>query len=94
MDLAAFFDELARRNAATGEHLLIAGGTFALYPAEGGGLVLVLNVEQGPEGMIGTMRKRLGPALIRALQSFGDNGANPIKLLSALAKGRKNDRSG
>ncbi len=92
-DLVAFLDELARSNAANGEHQIVAGGTFALYPATGGGVVLVLNVEQGPEGMVGTMRKKLGPGLIRALQAFGENGANPVKLIAALAKGRKSDKS-
>ena len=92
-DLVAFLDELARSNAANGEHQLVAGGTFALYPAPGGGVVLVLNVEQGPEGMVGTLRKKLGPGLIRALQAFGENGANPFKLAAAMAKGRKRDQS-
>ena len=94
VDLVELFDQLARANADNGEHTRVAAGTFALYPAKGGGVVLVLNVEEGPDGLRGTLRKQLGPALIRALQAFGDNGANPIKLIAALAKGRRRDRTG
>jgi hypothetical protein len=90
VDLVDLFDQLARTNAEGGEPVRVAAGTFAVYPAQGGGVVLVLNVTEGPEGLTGTMRKRLGPAMIRAMQAFGDGsgGLGAIKALIPKRGGR------
>jgi hypothetical protein len=87
--LTEIFDQLARTNATNGSTARIAAGTFALYPDAGGAVVLVLNVDEGPEQLRGTLRKKIGPAMIRALDTFAASGGGVGGVFKALVPRRK-----
>lgn len=90
VDLIELFDQLAKTNAASGgPPVRIAAGTFAIYPAEGGSIVLVFNVTEAPAPeLIRTHRKRIGPAMIRTLQALGD-GTGGLSTLKGMLPKRK-----
>lgn len=91
-DLADLFDQLAKANTESGTTTRLAAGTFALYPDRGGAVVLVLNIDEGPEAVRGTMRKRIGPAMIRAMQALGDGGGGIGAIKALMPKRKRRDQ--
>jgi hypothetical protein len=94
-DIALFLDEL--QGIATGaEPGLLLGGTFAMYSIpqhEGGGLMLVFDIPDGP--MKGIQHNRIPPHLVRAIAALATgHKVDAVKALMGKTPKRKGITSG
>lgn len=67
-----------------GEKVPVAVGTFAIYPMEDGGIMVVMAVNAGP--MSGTHHHRVSPRMIQALAALGPGGGK-LKALKGIFGG-------
>ncbi len=87
-DIGTFIDGLAdAATAAAGTPEPAIAGTFAMYPMDNGGLVLVADVKEGP--MAGVHRHIMPPAMIRAVTAFAQGGAKIGALKALMGRGKQ-----
>lgn len=83
-DLMGELAEIAREQKDNPQPVM--AGTFAMYPMEDGGVMVVMSGDVGP--VIGVQHVRMRPGLMRAINVLAGGGSK-LAALKALRGGRK-----
>ena len=77
VDLASFIEALTTHPIPTdGPPTPAVAGTFALYPGQQGGVVIVMDVTEGPDGLKGKAhRAPISRGMIRMLTGLAGGGS-------------------
>ena len=88
-DIVSFLHHIqqqAQNKGENGENVPVAQGSFAIYPMEDGGVMVVARAEGG--AMEGTHHHRISPRMIRALAAFSAPSGGRLKAIRAAIGGK------
>lgn len=87
VDIGSLLNEFSRVARESDSPVLLAAGTFAIYPMPDGGMMLVMKVDEGPMAADEPHRARVPAALLRAMGALaGGSKTGALKALMGRGK--------
>ena len=89
VDILSFLQHIRRQaqyRGPDGESIPVAKGTFAIYPMDDGGVMIVARAEGGV--MEGMHHHRISPRMIRALAAFAAPTGNKLRAIRDVLGGK------